>query len=220
MLQQNSETLAKRFPPLLVAANQVADSLMFGLHGRRRAGSGEAFWQFRRYQSTDPASLIDWRQSAKSQHVYVREQEWETSQSIWVWCDRSKSMDFCSNSELSTKRDRSHLILVALAALLLRGGERVGLLGLKGNLLRGVGSLPRFVEALTGEFSQLFRGGIPEKRVLPRGSQVVFMGDFLEPSALLEECLKWYSSQGHRGLLAQIQDPAEVLLRCMLREPD
>ena len=211
-LQQESEALATRLPPLLVAAYRVADSIMLGLHGRRRPGSGETFWQFRRYQPTDSASLIDWRQSAKSQHVYVREQEWETSQNIWMWCDQSQSMDFRSSAELDTKHGCSRLLLLALAVLLLRGGERVGLLGSNGRMLKGIGALPRMVEILASNLGQSHLGGLPEKRKVSRGSQVVFISDFLEPLSLLEERIRWYSGQGQRGLLLQVLDPAEMTL--------
>ena len=211
-LQQESEALATRLPPLLVAAYRVADSIMLGLHGRRRPGSGETFWQFRRYQPTDSASLIDWRQSAKSQHVYVREQEWETSQNIWMWCDQSQSMDFRSSAELNTKERCSRLLLLALAVLLLRGGERVGLLGSNGRMLKGIGALPRMVEILASNLGQAHLGGLPEKRKVSRGSQVVFISDFLEPLSLLEERIRWYSGQGQRGLLLQVLDPAEMTL--------
>ena len=211
-LQQESEALATRLPPLLVAAYRVADSIMLGLHGRRRPGSGETFWQFRRYQPTDSASLIDWRQSAKSQHVYVREQEWETSQNIWMWCDQSQSMDFRSNAELNTKQGCSRLLLLALAVLLLRGGERVGLLGSNGRMLKGIGALPRMVEILASNLGEPHLGGLPEKRKVSRGSQVVFISDFLEPLSLLEERIRWYSGQGQRGLLLQVLDPAEMTL--------
>jgi uncharacterized protein (DUF58 family) len=211
-LQQKSEALATRLPPLLVAAYRVADSMMLGLHGRRRPGRGETFWQFRRYQPTDSASLIDWRQSAKSQHVYVREQEWETSQNIWMWCDQSQSMDFRSSAKLDTKEECSRLLLLALSVLLLRGGERVGLLGSNGRIFKGIGALPRMVEVLTSNFGQPHLGGLPERRKVSRGSQVVFISDFLEPLSLLEERIKWYSGQGQRGLLLQVLDPAEMTL--------
>ena len=71
----------------LGAAERVAMTVTQGVHGRRRVGSGEAFWQFRRYQPGDGADQIDWRQTAKTDRVYVRETEWEAAQSIWLWCE-------------------------------------------------------------------------------------------------------------------------------------
>ncbi len=48
-LRQRAEALAATLPPLLVAAERVAATVAQGVHGRRRAGMGESFWQFRRY---------------------------------------------------------------------------------------------------------------------------------------------------------------------------
>ena len=59
---------------------------------------GESFWQFRRYASEDPSTAIDWRQSAKSQHLFVREREWEAPQSVWFWRDGSPGMQFKSDT--------------------------------------------------------------------------------------------------------------------------
>ena len=95
-LRQRAEEAAAALPPLLVAAERVAATVAQGVHGRRRVGQGETFWQFRQYQPGDAASRIDWRESAKSQRLYVRETEWEAAQSVWLWRDGSASMDYTS----------------------------------------------------------------------------------------------------------------------------
>jgi uncharacterized protein (DUF58 family) len=128
-LQHRAEQLAARLPPLMVEAERVATTVAQGVHGRRRVGTGETFWQFRQYQPGDPVPRIDWRESAKSMRLYIRETEWEAAQSVWLWRDGSPSMDYASRPELPTKRTRVDLLLLALAALLIRGGERVALLG-------------------------------------------------------------------------------------------
>src|ERR671932_325888 len=133
-LRDRAEQTAAALPPLLVAAERVATTVAQGVHGRRRVGQGETFWQFRQYMPGDAAQRIDWRESAKSQRVYVRETEWEAAQSVWLWRDASPSMDYSSAAYITgadwpTKRDRAELLLVALASLLLRGGERLTLLG-------------------------------------------------------------------------------------------
>ncbi|MBU6472987.1 MAG: DUF58 domain-containing protein, partial [Alphaproteobacteria bacterium] len=78
-VRAQAEALAAGLPPLQVAAERLASSVSLGVHGRRTAGMGETFWQFRRYQAEDPSTAIDWRQSAKSQHLFVREREWEAA---------------------------------------------------------------------------------------------------------------------------------------------
>jgi uncharacterized protein (DUF58 family) len=72
MFRNKAEHLADALPPLLVEADRVAHTIAQGLHGRRRAGMGEAFWQFRRYRQGDMATSIDWRKSARSDRLYVR----------------------------------------------------------------------------------------------------------------------------------------------------
>ena len=116
-LRHCAEQLAAPLPPLLVAAERVAATVAQGVHGRRRVGSGETFWQFRRYQSGDPAAAIDWRQSAKSQRLFVRETEWEAAQSVWLWRDASPSMRYRSRAARAEKIERASLLALALAVL-------------------------------------------------------------------------------------------------------
>ena len=124
-LRRRAEQLAATLPPLLVAAERVAATVFQGVHGRRRVGQGETFWQFRHYETGDTPQLIDWRQSAKSDHVFIRELEWEAAQSIWIWRDHSPSMAWRSGQELPEKRDRADLLGLALA-LVMGGLGRVG----------------------------------------------------------------------------------------------
>src|SRR5262245_49234963 len=129
-LELSAHGLAKRLPALLVEASRIAQTVAHGIHGRRRSGPGETFWQFRTYEPQDSAQLIDWRRSASSDHLYVREREWEAAHTIWLWPDLSRSMTFKSHLSDVTKRDRALVLALASAELLVRSGERVGLLGL------------------------------------------------------------------------------------------
>src|SRR3546814_6131026 len=81
-LRHRAEQLAATLPPLLVAAERVAATVAQGVHGRRRVGQGETFWQYRHYDFGDQPQSIDWRQSAKSDMVFVRQMEWEAAQSV------------------------------------------------------------------------------------------------------------------------------------------
>src|SRR6266404_1556855 len=158
-VQHRAEELAAALPPLLVAAERVAVTVAQGVHGRRRVGQGETFWQFRQYQPGDAAARIDWRESAKSQRLYVRETEWEAAQSVWLWRDASASMeyssaDYLAGAEWPTKRDRAELLLVALASLLVRGGERLTLLGTGISPMSGRIALSRVAELVGREPSE------------------------------------------------------------------
>jgi len=208
--QHRSESLAARLPPLLVAAERVAATVAQGVHGRRRVGTGETFWQFRRYGSGDSATMIDWRQSGKSQPVFVRENEWEAAQSVWLWHDSSASMTYRSVQGLPTKKERAELLLMAVASLLVRGGERVALLGSglppSGNKV----TLNRL--AMTILEDTLPKDGLPRVEPLPRHAQIVLIGDLLSPLPEIHKTVAAFSGKGLRGHLVQILDPAEETL--------
>ena len=166
-LQHAADGLSAGLPPLMVEADHLAASVSLGVHGRRRAGMGESFWQFRRYASPDSSSAIDWRQSAKSQHIFVREREWEAAQTVWFWRDASANMDFKSGAV--SKRARADLLLLALASLLVRGGERVGFMGMDGMPAASRLALTRIGRALFGPGD----AALPPKAPLVRGNQLV-----------------------------------------------
>lgn len=208
-LQHRAEQLAAALPPLLVAAERVATTVAQGVHGRRRVGTGETFWQFRQYQPGDPVPRIDWRESAKSQRLYIRETEWEAAQSVWLWRDTSPSMDYASTAALPTKRARADLLLLALAALLIRGGERVALLGGGVSPASGRAVLNRF--ALTLE-RPAAPASLPAFEPLPRYGQVVLMGDLLSPLDEVHRLVGRFAASGLRGHLLQVLDPAEETL--------
>src|SRR5208283_4318888 len=123
-------SLAAGMPRLILEARRVAATVIHGLHGRRRAGPGENFWQYRRFMSGEPASNVDWRRSARDDFLYVREREWEASHTVWIWPDRSPSMAFASALTTDSKLERGLVVAFALAEVLVQGGERVGLPGL------------------------------------------------------------------------------------------
>jgi uncharacterized protein (DUF58 family) len=206
-LHHHAEALAARLPPLLVAAERVAATVAQGVHGRRRTGSGETFWQFRRYQQGDPATAIDWRQSARSQPVFVRETEWEAAQTVWLWADPSPSMAWRSTPDLPEKREHALLLILALAALLLRGGERVAPLSGALPPTTGGGALARLAAVLMGESM----ADLPTPP-LPRHATVVLIGDFLAPLEEMEAAVRRLAAAGAMGHLLQVLDPAEEAL--------
>jgi len=210
-LRDRAEQAASVLPPLLIAAERVAVTVAQGVHGRRRVGQGETFWQFRQYQSGDAASRIDWRESAKSQRLYVRETEWEAAQSVWLWCDTSASMDYSSaeyvtGAEWPTKRDRAELLLVALASLLVRGGERLTLLGSGIAPMNGRVALSRIVEILDRNPKV---DSLPTFEPLPRAGQLVLIGDFLSPLETVNVAVTRFAAAGLKGHMLQVSDPAE-----------
>jgi len=212
-LRQRGEQAAARLPALLLSAERVANTVAQGVHGRRRVGQGETFWQFRQYEPGDPLQRIDWRQSAKGDRVFVRELEWEAAQSAWVWLDPSPSMDWASSENLPRKIDRGRVLAMALSILMVRAGERVALLGSDQPPRSGRGALASLATRLSAiEPDEAGGAGLPPLRHLPRNAQLLLVSDFLEEPAELEKRLRHFLTAGVRGHLLQILDPAELSL--------
>ncbi len=211
-LENEAHGLADRLPDLLLEALRISMTVTHGIHGRKRAGPGETFWQFRQLQSMDSATLIDWRRSASSDHMFVREREWEAAHTVWLWPDLSASMRFASHLSKTTKHDRALVLMLALAELLVRGGERVGLLGLtRPSASRKTASkLAETIAANAGN-PQLTES-LPPPEQLPRFTGTVLISDFLDPPDLIAERLAVLAGGGVSGHLIQVLDPAEETL--------
>ena len=209
-LRGEAEGLGARLPGLLVEAERVATTVSQGVHGRRRTGVGETFWQYRQYQQGDPAGSIDWRQSARSRHLFVREQEWEAAESVWLWPDQSSSMDYRSTTTRPTKRNRAMVLTLAMAGLLVRAGERIAALG--------AGERPRGGQYGFNVVVQRFLEGsvdaasvVPEQN-LPRHARLVLVSDFLEPAEALARRFAELNAVGAQVSLLVVADPAEEAL--------
>lgn len=206
VMTAGARALAASLPDLLVEAHQVANTVSSGWHGRRRAGFGEDFWQFRPFQFGEPARRIDWRRSARDEaHLYVREQELENAHTVWLWADLSASMRFKSNLGASVKRDRAVVLMIALAELLARSGERIGLLG-HGRPVASRSAAERLAMTLSHMADDSARPSIATVR---RFHEVVVFGDFLDPADEIGAELARLSGSGARVHLVQVLDPIE-----------
>jgi uncharacterized protein (DUF58 family) len=205
-LREQAATLAARLPSLVVSARRVAMNVRHGVHGRRQAGPGETFWQFRPFVSGEPASNVDWRRSARENRAFVREREWEAAHTLWLWFDRSPSMDFGSTLAEASKLDRAVVLTLALAELAVGGGERVGLIGLS----RPIASrdiIDRFAEILGAAPSP--GAPLPPAQPLSGRSKIVLIGDFLAPGEEIARCFTTLGAEGAEGHLLMIADPIE-----------
>jgi uncharacterized protein (DUF58 family) len=210
----NAEAVGARLPPLLVAAERVAFTVAQGVHGRRRVGQGDSFWQFRPFVAGDPLSRIDWRQSAKSGQAaphgwFVRETEWEAAQTVCLWRDASASMRWRSRQVAVEKRDRANLLLLSLASLLLRGGERVMLMQQDPHPIASRSGLEQLAANLQTTDDQ---NGLPPDIRLPRHGTVVLFSDFLLPLDEIRKLVGRLTAVPTTGYLMQILDPAEINL--------
>ncbi|MGB8813639.1 MAG: DUF58 domain-containing protein [Paracoccaceae bacterium] len=206
-LRASAEALGQALPPLLAAAEHLAANVVLGDHGRRRAGMGDEFWQYRPAHAGDSARMIDWRRSARSDAHFVREREWQAAQSVTLWVDPSRSMSFSGDKSREPKADRARLLALALAVLLLRGGERVGLAGDAAPPRSGRGQLERLTLAIGADADVDY--GVPETAGLVAHGRAVFVSDFLGDMAGVEAALGQAADRGVRGALLQVLDPAE-----------
>jgi uncharacterized protein (DUF58 family) len=206
-LRTQAEALAAPLTPLLAAADRLAQTVILGEHGRRRPGLGDTFWQFRPAAPGDPARSIDWRRSARTDQAFVQDKEWQIAQSVVIWVDRSAAMGFASDERLPPKGQRARLLAMAAALLLLRGGERVGLSGLRLPPARGSAQAARMADLLTED--QPGDYGTPNTEGLLPHSRALFVSDFLGDIAGVATALDRAASRGIRGALLQVLDPQE-----------
>lgn len=195
---------ASLMPDLLVEARRIVNTVIAGWHGRKKRGIGENFWQFRPYVEGDSAR-IDWRRSARDDHLYVRDREWEAAHTVWLWADPSPSMLYKSAAASVSKQSRALVLALAMAELLSRGGERIAWLGLTDPFTARNGA-----ERIAANLAHA--GDLPARPDLSaarRFSEMVLVSDFLDP---VEETLAWLDGlvqRGVRGHLVEVADPAE-----------
>ncbi len=204
-LRRAAEHAAAPLPALLAEAERIAATVAQGVHGRRRRGAGETFWEYRRWRNEDPASSVDWRRSARGDELYVRENEWEAANTVWLWRDGRPGMDWRSDSALPRKRERAAVLTIALAVLLTRAGERCAVLG-EGAPGRGAPGLDRAARALA--LSDADEDSLSPAAVARHG-RIVLASDFLEPPDIWRRRLAGFADRGAAGVMVQVVDPAE-----------
>ncbi|MCC6598108.1 MAG: DUF58 domain-containing protein [Alphaproteobacteria bacterium] len=208
-LRKNAETLSARLPSLRAAALQTAFHVLHGPHPRRRAGGGESFWQFREYRPGDQPQAIDWRQSAKTDRVFVREKEQHKAQSIFFWVAGNQGMDFKSQSALPSKKEFANLLALTLALLYSREGEMIAYAGRQ---------RPGHSEKTLQSFEHLLLETAEDTpasaalAAIPSHAGCYLLSDFLEPSETLTKNLAPLDGRTHNGWMLQILDPAEITL--------
>jgi uncharacterized protein (DUF58 family) len=208
-LQREAAELSSVLEHLTVEARQVSAQLAMGIHGRRRPGPGEEFWEFRHFMPGEAAHRIDWRRSARDDRLYVREREWESASSYALWFDLSPSMHFVSALAQKPKRDRAIVLGLALADMLVHAGERVALLG-RTNPMASRQIIPRMAEALLRvQGPETDTGGFPPDIPLRRQDRLVLIGDFILPAEEFAAKLQALAAKGVRGTIVMVRDPAE-----------
>jgi uncharacterized protein (DUF58 family) len=125
---------------------------------------------------------------------------------VWIWPDRSPSMNFASQLSHDTKLFRTLVMALALAEVLVDAGERVGIPG----LLRPTGSrnvVERMAQAIVHD--QTERASLPPSFAPSPLAEVVLLSDLWSDIADVRRTITQLSGSGARGHVVQIVDPAE-----------
>ena len=207
VLREKAEAQAARLPALLARAEQLAGAVLLGDHGRRRAGMGDDFWQYRPAQVGDSLRMIDHRRSAMGDVQFVREREWQIAQSVMLWVDQGASMRFTSHDDVPTKAERARVLALAIAILLVRGGERVGLTGTRLPPRRGNMQIMRLAQVFSEDADEDYAP--PEHRAMIPHARAVFISDFMGDIDAVRTALTKAADRGVRGVLLHVLDPAE-----------
>mgnify|MGYP000666384136 CR=1 FL=1 len=209
-LRGDAEKIGGALPPLLAEAERLATTVAYGVHGRKRAGVGENFWQYRRAMPGDVMTSVDWRRSARSDMLFIREKEWEAAQTVSIWADDAQSMDYRGPQANFTKHQRVALLALALSVLLIKGGERVSLLGTPAAQPRSSeNQLRRIAMALAGTAEDRPDYGSPPQARYAVSGKAVFLSDFMGDEQKLYEALAAAADRNVSGCLVQVLDETE-----------
>ena len=200
--------LARAMPRIAAEARRIAANAAAGIHGRRRSGQGDSFWQFRTFSSGESASRVDWRRSARDGRLYVREREWEAAETVWLWLDRSPSMAFQSSLAKTSKIERAALIGLAVADMLVRGGERTGLFKLTPPQASHR-IIERLAEVLALDAASATIEDMPQAMPIGLREEMILIGDFIMDIPTIERHIGALAGRGGRGHLLLIADPIE-----------
>lgn len=209
------EPLAAR--KFVIAIRRLADDLTYGLDGSRFLGSGIDYVQSRAYLPGDPIKSIDWRVTARSGKVHVKEYEAPRRIPAWFVLDTSASMVVSS-----TARSKYELALHTAGGLALACLDRTSPVGVIGAGSRDVRIEPSLAKDQVlqwllrlrrhsfDEPTQLARRLAELRPTLTSRSLVFVCSDLHEERAIHAIALL---AQRHEVAVLQFQDPAEVTLR-------
>ena len=207
-MRLKAEELSNQIPSLYIKADRIANTIWEGMHNRNKDGVGDNFWQFRKYEYGDPAHLIDWKKTAKSNETFIQEKELQTLQNFVIWRDTSKSMNFRSTEKIDTKLYRANLFTLALTIILSKSGENIILNGLKSKILKGSNAVNFISNQINEKIIDSYKSS-PNTNEIKNNSDVILIGDFLNNINETVKTVKELSNRGINGIIIQILDPAE-----------
>jgi uncharacterized protein (DUF58 family) len=202
----------------LVAA-RVVEGLFSGLHRSPHRGFGVEFAEHRMYQPGDDLRFVDWRMFGRSDRYYVKQFEQETALRATILLDLSASMDWSSDPARPTKLWYARQLAAALALLLTRQGDAVGLAAFDDRVrvhvqVRGGEAHWRTV---VRELESLTAGGRTDAAApltdaatrMGRRGLAILISDLLVDPGATRLALNLLRHEGHEVLVFHVMDPGE-----------
>ena len=211
-----------------IIARWIVDGFMSGLHRSPRKGFSVEFAEYRPYQPGDDLRYIDWKIAARSDRWVVRQYEEETNLRASVVLDVSRSMAWsgsglrisdATSAERLTKLAYAERLTAALALLLLRQRDAVGLVRFDDRIRSSIpprarnGQWRRVVAALeepgTGKASSAPEALHQAARLISRRGLIVLISDLLMDLPDVERAMRGLRAAGHDVTVLHVMDPAE-----------
>lgn len=218
MLEPSTLSLLSNYE---IIAKLIVDSFCLGLHqGPRHAYSLE-YSGHRAYAAGDPLKQIDWKLLGRTDHLYVKQFEEETSLQAWLLMDASRSMSYKGKKDFLSKWQYASYLAAAFAHLLMEQQDSVGLMVFGKTLQRLLPSKhskshyfeilktlhQHKPEQLETRFDQTAR----QAAVHLKSRGIVFLfSDFMGPLNEIENTLKLLSAGRHELMVLQVLSPDEV----------
>jgi uncharacterized protein (DUF58 family) len=212
--------LLAQLPSLPLRARYLVEGFLLGRHRSPLKGYSIEFAEYRAYQPGDDLRRVDWRLWGRSDRLNIKVYEEETQVRVALMLDASASMDYQSRPEVLTKLDYARTVLAALACLVQRQQDAVGV-GFLGEQVLGylkpASSMPHLREVIgrldhpiTTTETYTARGLEYLSQMLRRRALVFVASDFYEDLEALRSAVQLLRYQGHEVVALQILDPMEV----------
>lgn len=204
---------------LELVSRWVVDGFITGLHRSPRKGFSVEFAEHRPYMPGDDLRYLDWRIAARADRWLVKQFEEETNARAVLVLDTSKSMQWTSDPSRLSKLAYGERLIAAMALLLLRQRDAVGLVRFDAGLRNVVpprsaqAQWRRLVAALSepggGDASDVAGAMMQAGRIVRRPGFVVVVSDFLVDTVPVANAARTLRARGHEVLMLHIMDPAE-----------
>src|SRR5262249_10509141 len=116
-----------RISELTLRARRLVEGAISGMHRSPFHGFNIEFAEYREYTPGDDLRRLDWRVFARSDRHYIKQYEEESNVRVTFVVDASASMNYRGTGRELSKFDYAATLAVALAMLLARQQDPVGL---------------------------------------------------------------------------------------------